>query len=236
MTNVIFSRRFLRRACTLVLAVSLGGLLTGCDAVTVHTSTSDTDVVETKTATIDVESFTQADLWFAPMRVPAGEALTIAVVGQERNQDVARVVAERKDDGEYLLKTDFSPLEAASVVLECRNQGSVKHRMRTKQSSPRTTDVGVQTMATSDDDISSFHYDDSGETVIVEVDYEEETYDATSKRGLGQASVQFLGSDEIDTCTHVAFELEGVSTSILASGIDFRGIEEEPSFYDQEIH
>lgn len=236
MTNVIFSRRFLHRACTLVLAVSLGGFLAGCDAVNVHTSASETDVVEKKTATIDVEAFTQADLWFAPMTVPAGEALTIAVIGQDRNQDLARVVAERKDGGEYVLKTDFSPLGAASVVLECRDQGRVKQRIRTKRSSPRSTDVGVQTMATSDDDISSFHYDDSGETVIVEVDYEEETYDATSKRGLGQASVQFLGSDEIDKCTHVAFELEGVSASILASGIDFRGIEEEPSFYEQEIH
>lgn len=236
MTNVIFSRRFLHRACTLVLAVSLGGFLAGCDAVNVHTSASETDVVEKKTATIDVEAFTQADLWFAPMTVPAGEALTIAVIGQDRNQDLARVVAERKDGGEYVLKTDFSPLGAASVVLECRDQDRVKQRIRTKQSSPTSTDVGVQTMATSDDDISSFHYDDSGETVIVEVDYEDDSKRATPGAGLGQASIQFLGSESVVDCSHVAFELEGVSASVLAGGIDFRGVDEAPTFYEREVH
>lgn len=237
MTNVISSRRFLHRACALVLVVSLGGVFVGCDAVNVHTSDSNIDVVEKKTATIEVESFTQADLWFAPMTVPSGEALTIAVIGQDRNEDLARVVAERKENGEYVLKTDFSSIEAASIVLECRDQGTVKQRVRTstKTSSARTADVGVQTMATSDDDISSFHYDDSGETVIVEVDYEDGDKQATHSGGAGQAAVQFFGSENVVNCTHVAFELEDVSTSILASGIDFRGADEEPTFYKRAI-
>lgn len=67
----------------------------------------------------------------------------------------------------------------------------------------------------------SYHYSDNGETVIVGVDYEDDSSSQSAERSA--AAVQFHSSKTAVRCTHIYFTLDGVSSSFSPDGILFSG-------------
>lgn len=231
-----FSRVFatlpccLQRTPPLLLAVVIGGVLGGCDAVDVR---SHNPAEESKTVHAQVESpsFTQADLLFEPVSIPSGGAFTIELIDDERDQSVAEITHKQTEAGTKSLRANFKPLQAQSVTVECRNQDA-KSQTKTTSLSSKLSSADGQTIGTTNAEPSSYHYVDNGETVIVEVDYAQLELDEPSAPP-EQAPIHFRSPDRSVECTYVTFTLQGVSESISADGIRFRG--GSPTFVKKEI-
>lgn len=217
------------RFATFLLLLAMVGVTVGCDAVNVHYNEA-----TGQRAGDDPDSFTKAEMFFEPVALSPGELFSIDLIDDQHDSPVARIVHQRTADGELLLSADSDVLNAEAVSIKCRNQETVVQREETRLMSPTTAKAGnAQMVATSDQEPSSFHYYDNGETVLVEVDYEGEEESQAS--GPGQALIQFPSSDQSIRCTHVGFVLDGVSTAISANGVRFSGVREEPTIRKQEF-
>jgi len=214
--------------CLMVAAALLGGLV-GCDTVSTRTSVSEEPARADGEVVIEDKEFTRADLQFDPVGLTKGETFSIELVDDDHDQNVTRITHEGTEEGRHLIRAQFDPLDPASVTVKCRNQNSGSERkMATLGGAQLQSKSLSQTpMAKGGPEPTSYHYIDSGETVIVEVDY-----GGASGPG-GQFS--FPSADQPVECTHVAFVLEDVSTSISADGIRFQGLDQAPTFRHRQF-
>lgn len=216
-----------RSAAILLLLVTLG-VTVGCDAVNVHYNDA------TQRSGDDPDSFSKAEMFFDPVAISPGESFSIDLIDDQHEHPVARIIHERTTDEELLLTADSDVLNAEAVSIKCRNQETIVQREKTQLMSLSTAKAGNSEMvAKSDQEPTSYHYYDNGETVIVEVDYEGEQENQTT--GSGHALIQFPSSDQPVECTHVGFVLDGLSTTISANEVRFSGVREEPTIRKQEF-
>ena len=208
--------------CTVGIAF---GLLTGCDAVNVHSSTSsDTPRRQSSELRIEAEALNEANLFFESGSISEGETFSIELIDDQRGEPVARITHEGVERGRKLVKTDFEQMQPTSVTMECRNRGEVLYSQETDlTSSPdEPTYSGGSEGVTTMQEPDSYHYVDNGESVLVAVDYEDDTKSNTMEER-SAASVQFASSAQALQCTHIYFTLDGVSPSVSADGILFSG-------------
>jgi len=205
------------------------GLATGCDTVEVRTEeggdTESSDEVEIRS-----DAFDRADIRFEPVAVAPGETFSVGLMDETHEGDVTRIVHEGREDGSYQLRAQFDPMDPASVAVRCRNVEENTQRTVAKLDAPTQKSGNVSGVARTSDEPTSYHYIQDGETTVVEVDYDTDT---GTEEVVGGGVFQFPSVDEPVTCTHVAFELEGVSRSIRASGVRFDG--REPTFRSQRF-
>lgn len=213
----------------LIVAAVLGGGLVGCDAVSTRTSVSEKPTGADDEVVIEDKEFTRADLHFDPVGIAQGETFSIELVDNDHDQNLTRITHEGIEGGRHLIRAQFDPLDPASVTVKCRNQNSgMERKMATlggAQLQPKS--LSETPVAKGGPVPTSYHYIDSGETIIVEVDY-----GGASGPG-GQFS--FPSVEQPVECTHVAFVLEEVSTSISADGVRFQGLDQAPTFRHRQF-
>lgn len=228
------AQRWSRSAAVFVLAAALFGVFGGCDAVEPRSDDTDVRSSGPNEVQIESESFTRADLQFDPVSVSPGKTFSIELMDDEIGQDVTRITHEGTSDGSHLLRAQFDPLKPTAVSVRCRNQNEGTQRTMATFGSAKLKSGdtgGAREVARTDStEVSSYHYIDDGETVIVEVDY-----GGGSTGGLRPGVFKFPSSDQPVQCTHVGFVLENVSTPLSADGIRFRGGDRAPSFQRKHL-
>jgi hypothetical protein len=211
-----------------LLAVFIG-LATGCDTVELRSEeggdTESSDEVEIRS-----DAFERADIRFEPVAVAPGETFSVGLMDETREGDVTRIVHEGREDGSYQLRAQFDPLNPTSVAVRCRNVEKNTQKTVARLDAPTRKSGDLSGTARTSREPTSYHYIEDGENVTVEVDYDTNT---GTEEVVGGGVFQFPSADEPMTCTHVAFELEGVSRSIRASGVRFDG--REPTVLSQRF-
>lgn len=202
-------------------------VVAGCDAVKPESNSVDTQS-EDDEVQIRAKSFTRADLTFEPVPIAPGKTFSIQLMDEQLGQDVTRISHEGTEGGRHLLRARFDPLKPASVTVQCRNEkAGTRRKMATLGGSTlKSAQTDEHLVARGDPQPTSYHYIEMGDNVIVEVDYGEGGANGGMKPG---GMFKFPSSDEPVECTHVAFELEDVSTSLSADGIRFSG-DRQPTF------
>jgi hypothetical protein len=214
-----------------VIAVSLLiGVLVGCDTAELR---PDDEPRRADEVAIESDDFTRADLLFEPVSLSPGETFSIDLMDEELGGRAARITHEGISDGRYLLRAQFDPLDPASVEVRCRNVETGTRRTvatlggRTLKSGDLSGNVIARGDST---DPSSFHYIQDGPTTVVEVDYDR---DIGASEVVGGAAFTFPSLDRPRQCTHVAFVMEDVSSTLTADGIQFEG--DRPSFRKKRV-
>ena len=205
----------------LVAAITLG-LIGGCDAVNVQ-SGEQPDPATT---------FDQADLLYEPVSLAPGDLFSIELVDDEFEESIARLVHEGTTDGKYRLRARFGPLQPNEVTVTCRNEiTGAKQRMHTLNPDELGPKSAADSTVTSDQEPNSFHYIDTGDNIIVELDYDTEDSKTASTAG----RFDFASAGQPVRCTHVSFKLKDVSTSVSADDIRFGGDVEPPSIQEKRL-
>jgi hypothetical protein len=220
-----------------LVAGVLLGVLGGCDAVKVRSGDSSPSE-QSSGFEIEAEALNEANLYFESGSISEGEALSIELIDRQQGEPVARITHEGVEEGRKLVKTDFDALKPTSVTMECRNHGKVLYSRKTD-----LTPKGVATTHDDDDgekddpytrqEPDSYHYSDNGETVIVGVDYEDDTSGQSAERSA--AAVQFASGAKSLQCTHIYFTLDGVSPSFSPDGVLFSGKTDGLRFTEKEL-
>ena len=213
--------RSIRAALSVVLAAGVLGAIGGCDAVT----------VQSENPTETTESFDKADLQYEPVSLASGELFSIELTDDQFEQAAARIVHEGTADGGQRLRARFTPLNPSSVTVTCRDERrGTKQKIATLTGDQLTAKSSTGTTATTSDIPDSFHYIDTGDNIIVEVDYE--TDEAEVKQG-AEGGFNFQSASQTVRCTHVSFSLEGVTADVTADDVQFGGDVTAPGIQKQ---
>jgi hypothetical protein len=233
MTNPAFSRSTAAfRPLSLVVAAVLAGVLIGCDTVELRTG-DDAETDSPDEVAIQSDDFTRADLLFEPVSLSSGETFSIDLMDEELGGRAARITHEGTSDGRYLLRAQFDPLNPTSVEVRCRNveAGTQKTMATLGGETLKSGGVNGNMVARGDStEPTSYHFIQDGPTTVVAVDYDQET--SSSGVDVGGAFT-FPSSDRPRQCTHVAFVMEDVSSTLTADGIEFRG--DRPAFRERQV-
>lgn len=212
-----------------VIAVSiLIGVLVGCDTVEVRTG----EEAETtpNEVTIQADDFTRADLLFEPVSLASGETFSIDLMDEELGGQVTRITHEGTSDDRHLLRAQFDPLNPASVEVQCRDKKAGTQQTMATLGGAALKSGTVSGVARSHAEPTSYHYIQDGPTTVVEVDYDQES----ETNGIDPGGLfDFPASDQPVQCTHVAFVMEDVSSTLTADGIQFEG--DRPSFRKKRV-
>lgn len=216
------------QAALLVFAVVGIGLIGGCDGTGTSSSTeADASSESPDDVVLESDAFTQTDLQFEPVSASAGESIVISLVDGESDQNVARIIHEGTSDGRQSVTADFGRLDPESVSIECQNRTeNTTQKMRALQKGEWNAKEEIHSVARTRDGPSSYHYRDTGDNVIVTVDY-----GGTSPG----TTVSFPFADDPVECTDVAFTLEGVSAAVVPDGVQFDGLDEAPTFRQRQF-
>lgn len=225
----------LRNALFLISALAIFGMLGGCDVTEFSSSSLDDGPNTSSEVQIDAESVERIDLQFEPVSLSLGETFSIGLFDNNHDRPVARIIHEGISGRDQSLKADFGLLSPTEVTVRCRNEMTgTAQTMATLDPVVFDVEGGLQPVAKSDDDPDSYHYIDTGDDVIVEVDYDEED-DSKSTSTTPGPSFTFPSSDRAVQCTHVSFVLSGVSTSLSPDGVRFAGDAAAPSIHSKEV-
>ncbi|MEF8797063.1 MAG: hypothetical protein V5A22_11530 [Salinivenus sp.] len=212
-----------------VIAVTLLiGVLVGCDTVEIRTG----EEAETtpNEVTIQSDDFTRADLLFEPVSLASGETFSIDLMDEELGGQVTRITHEGISDDRHLLRAQFDPLNPASVEVQCRDKKAGTQQTMATLGGTALKSGTVSGVARSHAEPTSYHYIQDGPTTVVEVDYDQES----ETNGIDPGGVfKFPASDRPVQCTHVAFVMEDVSSTLTADGIQFEG--DRPSFRKKRV-
>ena len=219
------------RTLPLITAALLLGTLVGCDTVEFRT---DDEVQSENPNEVDIRSgsFTQADILFEPVSVAQGETFSIKLMDEELGGEVTRITHEGTSGDRHLLRAQFDPLNPASVEVRCRNEenGTQQTMATLGGAALKSGGTSGEMVARGDQEPTSYHYIQDGETTVVEVDYDQNTN--ASGVNLGGA-FKFPSSDNPVQCTHVSFVMEEVSRTLTADGIEFEG--RRPAFREKRV-
>ncbi len=213
-------------------------MFTGCDAVKVRSPDDASGGDRSSKLRIDAEALNEANLFFESGPISEGEALSIELVDNQNGEAAARITHEGGENGKKLLKTDFRSLQPTSVTMECRNHGKVLYSEKTNlaPTSSATThgdDDDDDETESVQQEPDSYHYQDTGETIDVGVDYNDDSNSQSAEPSA--AAVQFKSSTQTRQCTHIYFTLEGVSESFSPDGILFSGKTDNLRMKEKEL-
>lgn len=234
-----------------VLAITLASVLlsvlSGCDAVKIRSSSATGPSSEASELRVDADAIEKADLFFRSGTLSKGEALSIELVDDQYESPLTRVTHEGTGEGQNTIRATFDALNPTSVTAECRYQDTVlfernadlspehaEQLSEAEEAAPKQGQLTVSFNPTgaSGQEPDSYHYYDNGETVVVGVDYEDDSDSKSSKRG---AAIQFNASSKTHQCTHVFFTLEGVSSSFSPDGVVFSGKTDNLHLTEKEL-
>jgi len=216
------------RTLPVIAATVLIGVLVGCDTVELRTG----EEAETTADEVAIQSddFTRADLLFEPVSLSSGETFSIDLMDEELGGQVTRITHEGTSDDRHLLRAHFDPLNPASVEVQCRNKKAGTQQTMATLGGAALKSGNVSGVARSNADPTSYHYIQDGENTIVAVDYDQES----ETNGIDPGGVfKFPASDQPVQCTHVAFVMEEVSSTLTADGIQFEG--GHPTFREKRV-
>jgi len=216
------------RTLSLIAATLLIGGLVGCD--TVELRTGEEAETTSNEVTIQSDDFTRADLQFEPVSLASGETFSIDLMDEELGGQVTRITHEGTSDGRHLLRAQFDPLNPASVEVQCRDKKAGTQQTMATLGGAALKSGTVSGVARSHAEPTSYHYIQDGPTTVVAVDYGQEG--GTSGIDPGGA-FDFPALDQPVECTHVAFVMEDVSSTLTADGIQFDG--DRPSFRKKRV-
>lgn len=216
------------RTLSLIAATLLIGGLVGCD--TVELRTGEEAETTSNEVTIQSDDFTRADLQFEPVSLASGETFSIDLMDEELGGQVTRITHEGTSDGRHLLRAQFDPLNPASVEVQCRDKKAGTQQTMATLGGAALKSGNVSGVARSHAEPTSYHYIQDGPTTVVAVDYGQEG--GTSGIDPGGA-FDFPALDQPVECTHVAFVMEDVSSTLTADGIQFDG--DRPSFRKKRV-
>lgn len=229
MTSHSFSRATTAlRTLPLIAATVLIGVLVGCDTVEFRAG----EEAETTPDEVSIQSddFTRADLLFKPVSLSSAETFSIDLMDEELGGQVARITHEGTSDDRHLLRAQFDPLNPASVEVQCRNKKADTQQTMATLGGAALKSGDVSGVARSNADPTSYHYIQDGATTVVEVDYGQDG----GTDGVDPGGVfRFSASDRPVQCTHVAFVMEDVSSTLTADGIEFEG--DRPTFRKKRV-
>jgi hypothetical protein len=215
-----------RSLLPVLAAVVAAGLLSGCDG-TPSSPTADDVSTTANEVVVRSDNFTRADLQFEPVSVPPGESFSISLADNEIGENVTQITHQAAADGRLTLNATFDPLQPASVTVQCRNQNTGTKRTMATLGPGVLAKSGLESVASTSDDPSSWHYIKRGDNIIVEVDYGGQV----TPGGI----FDFPSEAEPVECTHVGFVLEDVSTPLTADGVRFEGGTKRPAFSQQKF-
>lgn len=210
------------RALPLLLVALVLTAIGGCD--TVHHQSNATDRADDATeAHVDAEAFDQADLQFEPVSLAEGETFSVELKDKQFDRGVTRITHEGTADGAQRLTAQFDPLQPSSVSIRCRNKpAGTQQTVRTLSRDDLSR--GDEPIAYPEREPTSYHYIDTGETVIVSVDYDQKAPEEVDEP---VSSMRFVspdpGAKQAGACTHVDFVLNDVSERLSPDGIRFHG-------------
>lgn len=216
------------RTLPVIAATVLIGVLVGCD--TVELRTGEEAEATPNEVTIQSDDFTRADLLFEPVSLASGETFSIDLMDEELGGQVTRITHEGTSDGRHLLRAQFDPLNPSSVEVQCRDKKAGTQQTMATLGGSALKSGNVSGVARSSAEPTSYHYIQDGETTVVEVDYDQESETNGIDPG---GAFDFPALDQPVECTHVAFVMEDVSSTLTADGIDFEG--DRPSFRKKRV-
>jgi hypothetical protein len=216
------------RALPLLLAALVLAAVGGCDTVN-HRSSATDRADDATEAHVDAESFEQADLQFEPVSLAEGETFSVELKDKQFERGVTRITHEGTADGTQRLTARFDPLQPSSVSIRCRNKpAGTQQTVKTLSGDDLALDG--EPIAYAKKKPTSYHYIDTGETVIVSVDYDQK---APVEVGEPVSSMRFVSpapsAKKAASCTHVDFVLRDVSERLSPDGIHFHGDVAAPS-------
>lgn len=210
----------------LLLAAAVLAVLGGCDASTLNSSEDADRAGDATEVPLADDAFARADLQYEPVSLAPGETFSIALNDARRDGPVTRLVHEGTPDGRHALKAFFAPLEPSSVTIRCHNKlAGTEQTIAERDGDAFGPGSGGQPVAKSDDDPDSYHVEVSEDGTYIGVDYAQQRTAPT---------FDFPGTDQPVQCTHVLFELEGV-TGLAPTGVQFGGDVPAPSIQRRSV-
>lgn len=211
----------------LLLAAAVLAVLGGCDASTLNSSEDADRAGDATEVPLTDDAFARADLEYEPVSLAPGETFSIALTDARRDRPVTRLIHEGTPDGRHALKAFFASLQPSAVTIRCRNElAGTEQTMAELDGDEFDLSSSGQPVAKSGGDPDSYHYVNSDDGTLVGVDYEEKKSTAPT--------FDFPGTDAPVQCTHVLFELEGV-TGLAPTGVQFGGDVPAPSIQRRSV-
>jgi len=237
------------RWSVLLVAGIIVALIAGCDGLgsaehraTAIANSSNAGQAQSQSGLhLSPGAFTEIDLHFKPVSVPTGESFTMSMTGTNDEREIARVTHRNPKDKELALSAEFGSFDVQSVVVRYRVHDTV-----VQTDTLAVADPGNRVpVGRSSEEPTSWHYKEVGDQVIVVVDYdgdESKNVWAQGQKASGDNSSSFRKTT-IDPaydaspvqCTHVAFVVSGVSSSIEPRGVKMHGAADEISFVEKQF-
>lgn len=213
---------------SLLLAAAILAVLGGCDTSTLNSSEDADRAGDATVVPLADDAFAKADLQYEPVSLSPGQTFSIALDDARRDRPVARLVHEGTPDGRHALTATFATLQPSSVTIRCRNKlAGTEQTMAERDGNEFGPGSGGQPVAKSEDpEITSMHYIETDDGIVVMVDYDQQKSTAPT--------FTFPGTGAPVQCTHVSFELEGV-TDLAPTGVQFGGDVPAPSIQRQSV-
>lgn len=168
---------------------------------------------------VNTAGFRQGNFFFQPVPIPRGSIFSAELVGLKDgvSQTLVRILQRGITEEQQRLEADVSALGVRAVTIEFRRNGKVVYRKENVQVGSNDTLV----VGTTSSEPTSYHFKDTEEGTIVEIDYEE-SQAPSGETHVAVIEPAFEGAGKVK-CTHVAVVIPETTASVSVQGVRLGG-------------